>query len=499
MSNSGHFRPPPLKRYGLAVASVLAAVAITYALRPLLHGRSPLAPFTVAVIVSAWYGGLSSGILCAATSIAVVQFLFSASIFSLVPVAPGYASLTLFSFVSLAVSLVAENLLEAAAKLSEARDRLQKANEELQHRHLELETTREALPEILFTTGADGGTDYCSRRFYDYTGMAPGSGAGSGWLDAVHPEDREPTWSRWLECGHQGCAFEHEFRLRRFDGVYRWHRSHAVPMRDAGGKVIKWVGVASDVDEHKRLGQQLAAQTEALSASNADLQQFAFAASHDLQEPLRMIASYSQLLARRNANQFDEDSKIFISHVLNSVDRMQTLIRDLLEFASATREIAPAEHPTDANAILLLALQHLRLKVAETGARVTSDPLPMVMANDSRLLQVFQNLISNALKYNKQTPEIHISARKDGETVVFSVKDNGIGIDPQYHERIFGLFQRLHSRNEYAGTGIGLSVVKRIVEQHGGRVWVQSEEGRGSTFFFTLPSAGEVAFAGQGT
>jgi signal transduction histidine kinase len=234
---------------------------------------------------------------------------------------------------------------------------------------------------------------------------------------------------------------------------------------------------------------QFREQAKALQRSNEDLQRFAKAASHDLQEPLRMIASYTQLLVRRNEGQLDKDSQQFARYILNGVDRMQILIRDLLDFSRHTGCEYPSPTRVDCNAVLGLALQYLRFKIDESAAVISFDPLPAVLGHETRLFQVFQNLISNALKYCERKPQIQISASQEDGFGVISIKDNGIGIAPEHQQRIFGLFQRLHTRDEYPGSGIGLATCKRIVEQYGGRIWVESVPGVGSTFHFSLPIA----------
>lgn len=199
-----------------------------------------------------------------------------------------------------------------------------------------------------------------------------------------------------------------------------------------------------------------------------------------------MVSSYTQLLVRKNEGRLDSDSQEFVKFIVDGVNRMRTLIQDLLDFSRVTSGPGRSLEPVDANAMLGLALQHLQVKIRDTGAKITSDRLPRVLAHDSRLMQVFQNLIGNAIKYSTGTPEIHISAELCGELWRIGVSDNGIGIEPEYHERIFGLFQRLHTRAEYPGTGLGLAISKRVIEQMGGRIWVESEPKAGSTFYFTL-------------
>jgi len=217
-------------------------------------------------------------------------------------------------------------------------------------------------------------------------------------------------------------------------------------------------------------------------------------ASHDLQEPLRMVASYTQLLAKRYRGKLDSDADEFIAYAVDGCNRMQQMIRDLLTYSSAgSGEIAL--QAVSSELALHVALANLRVAVEESGALVSHDSLPIVTTDDTQLTQVFQNLIGNAIKYRGSgVPRIHVSARTDGgKQRIFSVRDNGMGIDPQYFDRIFGLFQRLHGRGEFAGTGIGLSICKKILERLGGRIWVESQLNQGSTFHFALPDEGVSA------
>ena len=241
-----------------------------------------------------------------------------------------------------------------------------------------------------------------------------------------------------------------------------------------------------------QLEQRVAERTAELQRSNEELQQFAYVVSHDLQEPLRVVASYVQQLAERYQDKLEAEANELISYALDGAKRMQQLIVDLLAYSrieTTGQEFAP----TDCEGMLQRVLSDLRVAIEESGAEVTHDPLPQVMADNVQLGQVLQNLLGNAIKFRSQEPpRIHVSARQEGQQWVFSVRDNGIGINPRYAERIFGIFERLHPRTEYPGTGIGLAICKKIVERHGGQIWVESEPGKGAAFFFTLPIKGST-------
>ena len=233
--------------------------------------------------------------------------------------------------------------------------------------------------------------------------------------------------------------------------------------------------------------QDLEQSVAELARSNADLQQFAYVASHDLQEPLRMVSSYTQLLGRRYKGKLDADADEFIAFAVDGATRMQRLIQDLLAFSRVSRGSHKPE-PVSIEEAFARAMENLRQSVTESGAVITHDPLPTVIGDRNQLAQVFQNLLGNAIKFRGQDPpRIHVSARRAGAEWLFSIRDNGIGIDRQYADRIFVIFQRLHTSQEFPGTGIGLAICKKIVERHEGRIWFESEPGKGATFYFTIP------------
>lgn len=244
-----------------------------------------------------------------------------------------------------------------------------------------------------------------------------------------------------------------------------------------------------EILERKRVEKEIKRYAVDLRGSNYELQQFAYVASHDLQEPLRMISSYLQLIERRYKNKLDKDADEFIAFAVDGALRLQNMIDGLLEYSRVETKGKSFEL-TDCGVILEQALTNLKMAIEESSALITNDPLPAVMADSTQLVQLFQNLIGNAIKFRtREAPRIHISAELRENEWIFSVCDNGVGIEPEYKERIFDIFQRLHGR-KYSGTGIGLSICKRIVERHGGRIWLESEPEKGSTFYFTIPIKG---------
>ncbi len=282
--------------------------------------------------------------------------------------------------------------------------------------------------------------------------------------------------------------------LVRADGTEFESESSRSVLRDSAGKVVGFIAAERDVTERKRMEEKLQSVLEELRRSNTELQEFAYVASHDLQEPLRMVTSYLTLLARRYKGKLEQDADEFIEYAVDGAERMQGLIEALLLYSRVNTRGKPPQ-PTDCEEVLKQTLNNLQVAIEEKDAEVTHDPLPGIMADDIQMVQLFQNLIGNGIKFQAegQRPQVHISAEDQGGKWLFSFRDNGIGIDPEASERIFTIFQRLHARGQYPGTGIGLSVCKRIVERHGGRIWVESEAGKGATFKFTLPKTPEVS------
>ena len=243
----------------------------------------------------------------------------------------------------------------------------------------------------------------------------------------------------------------------------------------------------NEVIKHKLTEMEMEKLMDELKHSNKELQQFAYVASHDLQEPLRMVTSFTQLLERRYRGNLDDDADDFINYIVEGAKRMQNLIDDLLTYSRVTTQ-AEVFKTVDMEEVLKFSIANLKVLIDENDAKITHDPLPTINADMSQMIQLFQNLIGNAIKFHgNEPPVIHISAQKDGESWIFSVEDNGIGIEPHHWERIFRVFQRLNKRDDYPGTGIGLSVCEKIIQRHYGKIWLESEPGKGSKFFFKLP------------
>jgi PAS domain S-box-containing protein len=383
--------------------------------------------------------------------------------------------------VSNAVPLFDHNFQPRGAVLAfmDITDR-QRSEEALRESEERFRAIADNIPQLAWMAEANGSIFWYNRRWFEYTGTTYAQMNDWGWRAVHHPEHLQRVEAKWRDHLKRGDVWEDTFPLRGKDGQYRWFLSRAVPIRDAGGAIVRWFGTNTDVTEQKRT-------EEALRRSNEDLEQFAYVASHDLQEPLRMVASFAAMLGRRYRGQLDEEADRFIDWVVEGATRLQALLHGLLEFSRLGNE--PDSIPVvDSGAALDSALHNLESAIVESGAIVTVDPLPPVRVPDLHLAQLFQNLVGNAIKHRSDAaPRIHVSACPDGVWHRFAVQDNGIGIQPEYREYVFKLFKRL--RQSSTGTGIGLAICKRIIDRQGGRIWVESEPGQGSTFFFTLPAA----------
>lgn len=321
------------------------------------------------------------------------------------------------------------------------------------------------------------------------------------WRKRIHPDDIEAVQQKQRKAieDREQMYWEDEYRFKKSDGRYAYVFDKGYIIRDANGRAQRLIGATRDITERKEseallleLNNRLKQRADELARSNVELERFAYIASHDMQEPLRMITSFLQLFKKKYEDQIDETAEQYIHFAMDGADRMKKLIMDLLEYSrvgSNKDDLAQI----DTNALVHDVVNVFMASIDELKATVAVDPLPALLANRTQLFQLFQNLLGNALKYHGQEPVyIHIGGKEEKDHFVFFVKDNGIGIKPVFFEKIFVLFQRLHHKNEYSGTGIGLAICKKIVERHGGRIWVESEPGKGSCFYFTISKTADL-------
>ena len=290
-----------------------------------------------------------------------------------------------------------------------------------------------------------------------------------------------------VENRKKGISGEYDLKFRTKNGEELWTHGSVSPLHDHNGVHTSNLTMYTDISKRKKAEKEIQKTLDELKRSNQELERFAYVSSHDLQEPLRMVTLYSQLLERRYKDSLDQDADDFIEYIVENAKRMKQLIDDLLDYSRVTSQAKEFEN-VDLEKVLDLVLTNLSMNIAENNVEVTHESLPTVFADENQMLQVFQNLIINAIKFQgEKPPEINISANKGENEWTFCVSDNGIGIRPEHQKQIFEVFKRLHTRDEYPGTGIGLSIVQKIVHQQGGQIWVESEPGKGSTFYFTIP------------
>lgn len=394
--------------------------------------------------------------------------------------------------------------------------------EELRRTSLYARGLIEASLDPLVTISPDGKITDVNRATEEATGLSRERLVGTDFSDYFTEPDKARAVYRQVIA--EGEVRDYALTIRHTSGRAIDVLYNATVYRNEAGEVQGVFAAARDVTEHKKaeaelekyrqhledLVKQRTAQLEAsnrqlqaeiaehqrvaedLARSNRDLEQFAYVASHDLQEPLRIVVGYLQLLERRYKGRLDHEADEFIHFAVDGAARMQTLIHDLLAYSRVGTQ-SRRFTPVPCESVLARALANLRQSIADTGATVTHDPLPTVLGDVAQLAQVFQNLIGNAIKFRgNQPPRVHVSARPKDDEWLFAVQDNSIGFEPEYADRIFAIFQRLHTREKYPGTGIGLSICKRIVERHGGRIWAESQPGKGSTFYFTLAQSRSV-------
>jgi len=362
-----------------------------------------------------------------------------------------------------------------------------KAENELREKKEELQTIIDSSRTWIFYKDKENHFLQVNKAYSEFLGISQENLENMSLFDILPEEQAEDSWDDDKQVMESGKPkFDIISHISYNDNV-RYLCTDKIPYRDEHGNIIGIIGFAVDITERKQADEELKSTMIELKRSNQELKQFAYVASHDLQEPLRMVSSFTQLLERKYKNELDEEALEYINYAVDGAKRMQLLINDLLAYSRVNTKGGKLED-VDLEKVLDEVLFNLEILIEENQAVITRDPLPKICADHRQIVQLFQNLITNGLKYRSdETPQIIISAQKENKYWLFSIADNGIGMDPQYRERIFQIFSRLHTHDEYEGTGIGLAIAKRIIVRHGGRIWVESELGEGSTFYFTIP------------
>ncbi len=377
---------------------------------------------------------------------------------------------------------------------------LKLAEEVLRNEEKRLRDLLEALPQLFWTCKPEGPCDYLSRQWVDYTGIEESGQLGYGWLDQLHPDDRERAISVWNEKVKSGDSFDLEFRIRRSDGNYHWFQTRAVPIRNTDHRIIRWLGSNTDIDSIRKaelqiknynrdLEQRVIQRTKQLEAANNELEAFSYSVSHDLRAPLRSVHGYTKILIEEYNNILDDEGKRICGIITKSATQMGELIDDLLNFSRIGRSnLNP----------LLLDMRNIVLSVTDDLAgqsdkkkiKLTIKKLDNAYGDSNLIRQVWINLISNAIKYSSKKGQstIMIKSSKEKDKIIYMIRDNGVGFDMKYIHKLFGVFQRLHSNSEFEGNGVGLAIVQRIILKHGGNVWAEAEEGKGAIFYFSLPA-----------
>jgi PAS domain S-box-containing protein len=374
-------------------------------------------------------------------------------------------------------------LLSVMQDITERKQAVQALGESEQRFH----SLADSMPQLVWTALPDGTVDYYNKRYLEYRQIKQLEGAVWEWAPVLHPDDADATVEAWQHSVTTGQVYQIEHRVRMADGSYRWHLSRGIPVFDEQGNIIRWFGTATDIHEQKMTEEKLTTYAERLERSNRELEQFAFMASHDLQEPLRKIQVFGDLLAER-AETLNARELEYVGRMRNAAGRMREMVSGLLQLSRVNTQGTPFL-TVNLSQVTAGALSDHVEQIEKTHGVVEVAPLPTVTGDPLQLRQLMQNLIGNALKYHRldEFPRVRIYAEQSAEDVKIFVQDNGIGFEQENAERIFQPFQRLVGRSQFEGSGMGLAICRKIVERHGGEINVQSKPGEGTTFIVTLP------------
>jgi PAS domain S-box-containing protein len=374
-----------------------------------------------------------------------------------------------------------------------------RAEERLRQSERRFREVVESVPLLIWTCRGDGPCDYLNPQWVEYTGIPEAEQLGYVWLERLHPDDRDRALAAWKAAIEANKSFDVEFRIRRRDGIYRWFKTRAIAFRDSEGRIVKWFGTNADVDDQRRaeqevrklnadLDQRVIERTAQLEAANKELEAFSYSVSHDLRAPLRHVQGYVDMLAREAEGHLTTKGQRYMKTIADASGEMGVLIDDLLAFSRMGRT-EMCETRVNLDTLAEDTLRDLEPATRERNIVWTIPPLPAVQADPAMLKLALANLLGNAVKFTRPRDpariEMGTAGTDDGRVILF-VRDNGVGFDPQYTHKLFGVFQRLHRADEFEGTGIGLANVRRIIARHGGRTWAEGSLDRGATFYFTL-------------
>jgi PAS domain S-box-containing protein len=538
---SGLHRPlaPPAgwaRDYIVAALAGVLAVLVRAALDPLLGTDHAFVLAILAVVYVSWQCGFGPGVVTLLVSMTgIVYFFVQPKESFVVERLSDQVAVAAFFFCGVTCAALghAQRVAHRRARgaLADALSREEALGVEMGRREVaetalgaseaRFRTLAEFVPQIVWVTRPDGYHEYYNGRWYEYTGVSPGSTDGEGWNGLFHPDDQPRAWDRWQHSLATGEPYEIEYRLRRADGAYRWFLGQALPQRDGAGSILRWFGTCTDIDDQKRAAEVLeglvaertaelmkanaallaevderrraeereAAAARELRRSNAELEQFAYVASHDLQEPLRKIQAFGDLLSTKHGAALPAEGQGYVGKMKASAGRMSRLIDDLLSYSRVTTHAKPFARVNLA-ATAEEVVDDLELRISKVGGRVEVGELPVVDGDPIQMRQLFQNLIGNALKFHRPDvpPVVRVTAARDETGWTISVADNGIGFEVRHAARIFQVFQRLHGRDEFEGTGVGLAICRKIVDRHGGTIVARGRPGEGATFVVTLPA-----------
>jgi len=538
---SGHHQPltrhpGSARNYIIAGLAGVLAVLVRAALDPLLGTDHAFVLAILAVVYVSWQCGFGPGVVTFFVSMAGIVYFFVEARGSFVVLRlSDQVAVAAFLFCGVGCAALghAQRVAHRRARgaLADALAREEALGVEMGRRsaaetalgasEIRFRTLADFVPQIVWVTRPDGFHEYYNGRWYEYTGVPHGSTDGEGWNGLFHPDDQPRAWDRWRHSLATGEPYEIEYRLRRADGAYRWFLGQALPQHDAAGTILRWFGTCTDIDDQKRESEvlerlvaertaelmkanaallaevderRLAEEREAAAArelrrSNAELEQFAYVASHDLQEPLRKIQAFGDLLTTKHAGVLPAEGQGYVTKMKASAGRMSRLIDDLLSYSRVTTHAKPFSR-VNLVATVEDVVDDLELRVQKVGGRVEVGELPDVDGDPVQMRQLFQNLIVNALKFHRPDvpPVVRVTAEPDETGWAVTVADNGIGFEDRHAARIFQVFQRLHGRDEYEGTGVGLAICRKIVDRHGGTITARGRPGEGASFVVSLPA-----------